>query len=88
MHALLIVLVILLGIVALCLAVIAYVLLTAFFAVQPIISQLGKISMVIDGTRFVWHRIANYRKRRARKLRRSEESVTSARSPDADRPAE
>lgn len=64
MHTLLIVFIVLLAILIVILGIIAFVLVSAFTAVQPIIAQLGKISMVLEGARLVGRRIQKWRKKR------------------------
>ena len=64
MHVLAIILIVLLAIIAVFLGIVVYVLLSAFFAVQPILTQLGKISMVVEFVRFVARRIHRRYKRR------------------------
>lgn len=57
MHTLLIILIVLLVILIILLGIVTFAVLSAFFAVQPILNQLGKISMLIEVARFVRNRI-------------------------------
>ena len=57
MHTLLIILIVLLVILVILLGIVAFVALSAFFAVQPILNQLGKISMIIEAAEFIKRRV-------------------------------
>ncbi|GMA56879.1 hypothetical protein C7445_10886 [Alicyclobacillus sacchari] len=64
MHLLTIALVVLLGIAVICLAIIAFVALTIYWTLEPILSVLGKISTGLEIGRFLYHRLEWLRRRR------------------------
>lgn len=63
MHALVIVLIVLLSLVALALIVIAGIVLSIYWTLQPILGVLGKVSMGIEIVKFLSKRIRRLRRR-------------------------
>jgi len=70
MHVLLIILIALLAVIVVLLGILAFVVLSAYFAVQPIINQLGKISLIVEVIQFICRR---YKARIRRRNHHSEE---------------
>ncbi|MCF8563367.1 hypothetical protein LLE49_01235 [Alicyclobacillus tolerans] len=75
MHALLVILIVLLVIVAVLLGIVVFILLSVFFTLQPILGQLGKVSMVIEALRFLWRRVVRKRQNPEPRGRSSNEDL-------------
>lgn len=67
MNTLWIILLVMLGILVLALCVLAFIGLTIFWTIQPILTALGKFSAALEAVEFVNRRVRRWRDRKAKK---------------------
>ncbi|MFB5193131.1 hypothetical protein [Alicyclobacillus fastidiosus] len=67
MHTLLIVCLVLLSILIVLMGIIAFIALTIYWTIEPILGALGKVSTGIEIFKFVAHRVQKWRDRRRRR---------------------